>query len=195
MCLTHSPGAGGPGQGQLCPQVTWRQTRDFSSRYCSILAPSMAPRLLKWMSMYLPKRLELSFRMVLAFPNASGWVAGHGQGQPPPSRPPALRTLALPSKIGVASSTCCSIHECCPLMAARNCRISFVLSVFPAPDSPLQRRPRERQGLSVCIVPAPHRASAQAVSLTHPLLSIKWADNIDLPGLGEGSRSSVLCHS
>lgn len=47
----------------------------------------------------------------------------------------------------MASSTCCSIHECCPLMAARNCRISFVLSVFPAPDSPLQT-PRHRQGLS-----------------------------------------------
>lgn len=53
------------------PGLTWRQTRDFSSRYCSILAPSMAPRLLKWMSTYLPKRLELSLRMVLAFPNAA----------------------------------------------------------------------------------------------------------------------------
>lgn len=43
-----------------------------------------------------------------------------------------------PSRMGVASRTCCSIQECWPLMAARNCRISFVLSVFPAPDSPLQ---------------------------------------------------------
>lgn len=50
--------------------LTCRQTRDFSSRYCSILAPSMAPRLLKWMSMYLPKRDELSLRIVLAFPKA-----------------------------------------------------------------------------------------------------------------------------
>lgn len=69
------------------PGPTWRQTRDFSSRYCSILAPSMAPRLLKWMSMYFPKRLELSLRMVLAFPKASGWVEGHGHGQAPPSHP------------------------------------------------------------------------------------------------------------
>ncbi len=51
-------------------QLTWWQTLDFSSRYCSILAPSMAPRLLKWMSMYFPKRLELSLRIVLAFPKA-----------------------------------------------------------------------------------------------------------------------------
>lgn len=49
---------------------TCRQTLDFSSRYCSILAPSMAPRMLKWMSMYFPKRDELSLRMVLALPNA-----------------------------------------------------------------------------------------------------------------------------
>lgn len=113
----------------------------------------MAPRLLKWMSMYFPKRLELSLRMVLAFPNAAGSGEAHRRGQPlpspstlAPSHP--LRAPGLPSRMGVASSTCCSIHECCPLMAARNCRISFVLSVFPAPDSPLQRRPRERQDLS-----------------------------------------------
>lgn len=53
--------------------LTCRHTRDFSSKYCSILAPSMAPRLLKWISMYFPKRLELSFRMVLALPNAE-WM-------------------------------------------------------------------------------------------------------------------------
>lgn len=50
--------------------LTCLQTRDFSSRYCSIFAPSMAPRLLKWMSMYLPNRLELSLRIVFAFPKA-----------------------------------------------------------------------------------------------------------------------------
>lgn len=53
-------------------RLTCRHTRDFSSRYCSIRAPSMAPRLLKWMSMYFPKRLELSLRIVLAFPKAEG---------------------------------------------------------------------------------------------------------------------------
>uniref|UniRef100_A0A6B0U5G8 Putative secreted protein n=1 Tax=Ixodes ricinus TaxID=34613 RepID=A0A6B0U5G8_IXORI len=71
----------------------------------------MTPCLLKWMSMYLPNLLELSLRIVLAFPNAS--------------------------KIGLASRICCSIQECCPLMAAKYCRISFVLSVLPAPLSPL----------------------------------------------------------
>ena len=39
--------------------------------------------------------------------------------------------------MGFASRICCSIQECFPLMAARYCRISLVLSVFPAPDSPL----------------------------------------------------------
>lgn len=46
----------------------------------------------------------------------------------------------LPSSIGFASRTCCSIQECWPLMAARNWRISLVLSVFPAPDSPLSNQ-------------------------------------------------------
>lgn len=46
---------------------------------------------------------ELSFRMVLALPNAS--------------------------KIGFASKICCSIHECFPLMAAKYCNINFVLSL------------------------------------------------------------------
>jgi len=43
----------------------------------------------------------------------------------------------LPSRTGLACMICCSIQECCPLTAARNWRISLVLSVFPAPDSPL----------------------------------------------------------
>ena len=68
---------------------------------------------------------------------------------PPTPQPPhsSLSAPVLPSKMGVASSTCCSIQECCPLMAARNCRISFVLSVFPAPDSPLQRRRKQSRDL------------------------------------------------
>lgn len=163
-----APEAGGPVQVRLCPGPgpTWRQTRDFSSRYCSILAPSMAPRLSKWISMYFPKRLELSLRMVLAFPNASGWGEGHGPGQHPPSPQPPLRALALPSRMGVASSTCCSIHECCPLTAARNCRISLVLSVFPAPDSPLHTTRRKRQGPSRTAWASPYGASVQAASPT-----------------------------
>lgn len=58
------------GQSFINHDLTCRHTRDFSSRYCSILAPSMAPLLLKWMSIYFPKRLELSLRMVLALPKA-----------------------------------------------------------------------------------------------------------------------------
>lgn len=47
---------------------------------------------------------------------------------------------AKPSMMGFASRICCSIHECCPLTAARNCRINLVLSVLPAPDSPLHKQ-------------------------------------------------------
>ncbi len=46
--------------------------------------------------------------------------------------------MNLPSKIGFASSICCSIHECLPLIAAKYCKINLVLSVFPAPLSPLR---------------------------------------------------------
>lgn len=59
---------GGWGRGSL----TCRQTLDFSRRKCSILAPSITPLELKWMSMYFPKRLELSLRTVLALPKAEG---------------------------------------------------------------------------------------------------------------------------
>lgn len=50
------------------------------------------------------------------------------------------RMAILPSSTGFACRICCSIHECWPLTAVRNCRISFVLSVFPAPDSPLVQK-------------------------------------------------------
>lgn len=66
------------------------------------------------------------------------------------------QNLALPSRMGVASSTCCSIHECCPLTAARNCRISFVLSVLPAPDSPLQRVAGQASVLAVPLAAVSH---------------------------------------
>ena len=47
-----------------------------------------------------------------------------------------LFLVNFPSKIGFDSIICCSIGECCPEAAARNCNISFVDSVFPLPDSP-----------------------------------------------------------
>ena len=65
----------------VVPDLTCRHTRDFSSRYCSILAPSMAPRLLKWMSTYFPKRLELSLRIVFAFPKAERKINQEWEGQ------------------------------------------------------------------------------------------------------------------
>jgi len=61
--------------------------------------------------MNLPKRLELLFLVVLAFPNDS--------------------------RIGLESTNCSSTCECLPLRWARYDTISFVDSVFPAPDSPL----------------------------------------------------------
>lgn len=149
------------------------------------MAPSMTPRVVKWMSMYLPKREELSLRMVFALPNAAGredkllllnlkvsavialrffQSTTHTQQSSPMQHTRLLRqsahvhsvkahlelqavnditTLAVgystsPSRIGLESRTCLSIHECCPLTAARNWRMSLVDSVFPAPDSPLQ---------------------------------------------------------
>ena len=73
-------------------------------------APESFPPAVNQIRMNFPNREELSFLMVLAFPNAS--------------------------KIGLASKICCSIQECFPLIAAKYCKMSFVLSVLPAPDSP-----------------------------------------------------------
>lgn len=126
--------------------LTWWQTRDFSRRYCSTRAPSITPSLLKKISKYFPKRLELSLRIVLAFPKA--------EMQKEKKKLllfiRAIKTTfhndcalfgwcSLPSKIGLDSRICFSIRcsESSPLTAARYCRISLVLSVFPAPDSPL----------------------------------------------------------
>jgi len=51
-------------------QQTCETIRDFSNKYCSIFAPSIAPRLSKCISIYFPNRDELSFRTVFAFPKA-----------------------------------------------------------------------------------------------------------------------------
>lgn len=60
----------------------------------------------------------------------------------------------LPSMMGLASRICCSIQECCPDTAARNCRISLVLSVLPAPDSPLKSHTRVYKTckISLCLL-------------------------------------------
>ena len=52
------------------------------------------------------------------------------------------RVLALPklSRIGLARSTCCSTPLVEPATSARYCKINFVASVLPAPDSPLHNQ-------------------------------------------------------
>lgn len=52
----------------LADALTWKTTLDSSRRYVLMLAPMMSPFLPKPISMKLPKRLLLSFRVVLAFP-------------------------------------------------------------------------------------------------------------------------------
>ena len=65
------------------------------------------------MSMYLPKRLELLFLLVLAFPNAS-------------------KTGFDWSNLSLTFSTVDRL----PVDAAMNCKTFFEASVFPDPDSP-----------------------------------------------------------
>lgn len=168
-----------PKHGLFLMMLTWPTMRDFSSRYCWIFAPSITPALVKCTSMYFPKRLELSLRMVLALPKA----VESEQDQPraktiivelvinkpnkrqswnPPSKSKEEATSFevqwrqsltchryicgskndpfSPSMIGLAWMICCSIHECWPLVAAKKFKISLVLSVFPAPLSPLQHK-------------------------------------------------------
>lgn len=76
---------------------------------------------------------------------------------------------ASPSKMGFASRTCCSIQECWPLIAARNCRISFVLSVFPAPDSPLQRQ-QESRSVKALLHPCQCPSVSKGTALSVPIL-------------------------
>jgi hypothetical protein len=83
-------------------------------------APLMQPSPSNWISAYLPKRLLLSLRTVLALPNASSsgllssTASSTGRDWPPPLGPPCVL----------------------PPWAARYFMMSLVVSVFPAPDSP-----------------------------------------------------------
>ncbi len=87
------------------------------------------------------------------FPKAAGVIIPNGFGIPEGCKtcisetafygndwnnPPNKPVQRLPSRTGLACMICCSTQECCPLTAARNWRVSLVLSVFPAPDSPLK---------------------------------------------------------
>lgn len=110
--------------------LTWETIRIFSKRYWSTKALAIAPVLSKLTVMYFPNRLLLSLRIVLALPKAAT-----NKNQQLNS----WNFLLLPSIMGLASIICCSMLEffLIPLIAARHCRICFVDSVLPAPDSPL----------------------------------------------------------
>ena len=90
------------------------------------------------MSIYFPNRDELSFRSVLALPKAKWQKIIISLHTTKLIFTHFVQNTTLPSSTGFDSRICCSIQECCPLTAAKNWRISFVLSVFPAPDSPLK---------------------------------------------------------
>ena len=48
-----------------------------------------------------------------------------------------VRAFPKASKIGFDSINCCSMEECWPEAAAKNCNINLVETVLPEPDSPL----------------------------------------------------------
>ena len=85
------------------------------------------------MSMYLPKRLELSLQLVLALPNASSTELD-------------CRSLSF------TVSTC----PLWPIAVAMNCKTFFDASVFPEPDSPAQTYVnRHSKQLRILLKPIP----------------------------------------
>eukprot|EP00966_Prymnesium_polylepis_P245304 5674941-Prymnesium_polylepis.1 len=94
--------------------------RDFSSRYVLIDAPATAPLSSKWSLIILPKRLELLFRTVFAFPNASssGSVLRMASAR--------VVILAMLRFFALSDSD----------RQARYRMMCFVVSVLPEPDSP-----------------------------------------------------------
>lgn len=95
--------------------------------------------------------------------------------------------LLLPSKIGFASRICCSIQECWPLTAARNCSMSLVFSVFPAPDSPLKTKIRhQRQDVSNVV-----RTSSFWIPLG---LTVLYANKHMINWLKSPLKNSQLAH-
>ena len=91
-----------------------------------ILPPTGAPSFSNWISMYFPNLLELSFRIVLAFPNAEK-ISGQ-------------KIWSLPSRMGFESMSWLFTRSTSLLLletAAMYCIKILDASVFPAPDSPL----------------------------------------------------------
>ena len=84
--------------------------------------PTMAPVRLNLISVHLPKREELLLRVVLALPKAS--ISG-------------LLLSTCCSRLSVFSPSLAPAICARPDASARNCSTSFMVSVFPAPLSPL----------------------------------------------------------
>lgn len=139
VCLNETsasvPRFGQP--GLAWSQTTWKTTLDFSSRYVLMLAPMMRYFLSKLISVYFPKRLLLSFRVVFAFPIA--W-----RGTPPPQVRNSERACVIPrlchtSVIGLDARTLSSTRALLPdlLTTAKYLMAYRADTVLPAPDSPL----------------------------------------------------------
>lgn len=121
----------------LINALTWKTTLDFSRRYVLMLAPTMSPFLPKPISIYFPKRLLLSFLVVLAFPIACGeqmWLRGKSSLLSAKSPQPSFTSI-----IGLEARTLSSTLVCCaaPPTTAKYLIVNLAETVFPEPDSPL----------------------------------------------------------
>ena len=87
-----------------------------------MLPPTMAPVRLNLISVHLPKRELLLLRVVFALPKAS--ISG-------------LLLSTCCSRLSVFSPPAAPAICARPEASARNCSTSFIVSVLPAPLSPL----------------------------------------------------------
>lgn len=111
-----------------------------------MLAAMMSPCLPKPISMYFPKRLLLSFRVVLAFPMDCGQKRGlfvslesHNWQEKPLFLSDQSVQPSITSIIGLEARTLSSTLVCCaaPPTTAKYRMVNLAETVFPEPDSPL----------------------------------------------------------
>jgi hypothetical protein len=106
-------------------------SRDVSRRYVRSSAETIAPLASMLNPMYLPKREELSLHTVAAFPNASSIGLICISRMPIPSVRASPWVVAVspaePARASGADVASCAYCSSC-----------FIVSVFPAPLSPLQ---------------------------------------------------------
>lgn len=123
--------------------LTWKTTLDFSRRYVLMFAPMMSPFLPKPISIYFPKRLLLSFRVVLAFPidcktkvceACVVCIFKEKHNREDKSVQPSLTSI-----MGLEARTLSSTLVCCaaPPTTAKYRMVNLAETVFPEPDSPL----------------------------------------------------------